>query len=253
MRRNSRWAACLAVFVVASLARSSPAINILVYDDNSVHQLAATAALNIDAGSVIGNAANFNTLLTSQVWDVVLIDCPSNTPSGGWGPTISYVNGGGRAVMSFWDWDNDAAAGDPALLPAFGLTGANSMSLTGQTLTDTGASNIFLGVSMPNSDWHDHWFDDGDGYTFTLASGTVGLANLTSVAGPVIAQGNNGRTIAAFVIDEAGDTWIADGSGVQLWENMALATAIPEPTSVALLAFGAIAFVPLARGLRRGA
>ncbi|MEM7204695.1 MAG: hypothetical protein AAF628_30840 [Planctomycetota bacterium] len=195
-------------------------IDILVYDDGSVNALAAQAAMATDSmGTVVADTNTFNALLSSETWDVVAIDCPSTTPSGGWNPTINYVRRGGRAVMSFWDWDNDSGQGDPNLPPAFEVQVATSISLNGQTLVDSGTQFsrcLFRGVSMPNSDWNDNWTDDGDEF------GTLGSAmGLADIGGrPVKVLGNQGRTIATFAVDEAGATWLKDGSGTQLWKNM---------------------------------
>jgi len=223
---------------------------ILVYDENTVNHLAATAAAAISPTRVVGNAATCNVLLTSQGWTAVLIDDPSTIPTGGWQPTINYINSGGRVAMSFWDWDNSAGYGSPGLLPAFGISSATGFSLNGRTLTDAGTTSLFSGVSMPNSQWNDHWGTDGGGFTFTLASGTIGMANLSGVTGTVMALGNSSHTIGAFLIDEAGNTWLSNGSGARLWENM-YAIIVPEPHSLSLLAVGIVFVAGLALRRRR--
>ena len=204
--------------------------NILVYDTNSAHGLAATAATNISpGGTTVAGAATFNTQLTTGgPWDVVLVDCPSSIPTGAWTDLINYVNGGGKAAMSFWDWDNSSGFGDPALTGAFDVSVSSTFSLQGQTLFDSGTSSVFAGVTMPNSDWHDHWVDDGD--NFTPQGSATGIGHLGNPATPCMVLGNGGTTIAAQVIDEAGDTWLGDGSGVQLWENLFAAVAGPSLT-----------------------
>ena len=212
--------------------------DILVYDNDTFHSLAQTAAFNLDpGGTVVADMFNFNALLVSQAWDVVAVDVPSDIPVGGWGDLINYVNGGGAAVMAFWDWDDDNGFGDPNLPPAFGVSISSSFSWSGQTLFDSGTSGVFAGVTMPNNDWHDHWTDDGD--QFNLLAGSVGLAHIGAPATPVMVLGNNARTIAAPVFDEAGDTWLGDGSGVQLWENMM--TLVPGPGAMALLGLAGLA------------
>ena len=192
--------------------------DILVYDHNTHHNLAQQAALIIDpGGTVVAASGNFNALLVSQEWDAVAVDVPSTVPSEGWGALITFVNDGGRVAMAFWDWD-DNGPGDPLLSPAFDVTPATKISLSGLTLFDSGTSSVFAGVTMPNSIWHSHWGDDGD--EFIPDPGAVGLAHIGNLLQPVMVLGNSGRTIASFLIDEAGDTWLNDGSAVQLWENM---------------------------------
>ena len=231
-----------AVLVSISCAQIAAA-DILVYDQSSEHHFAATAAANIDPAAVIANAGSFNALLASQSWDAVLIDCPSTQPTGGWQPTIDFIGNGGKVAMSFWDWDNNSGAGHPDLVSAFGSSGiAETVSLDGRTLVDAGTTAVFDGVSMPNSDWHDHWADDGDAFGFALASGTIGMASLSGIADPIMVLGNGGRTIAAFIIDEAGNTWLNNGSGVRLWENMYY-SLVPEPNSSSLLIIAGFALL----------
>ncbi|MEM7311269.1 MAG: hypothetical protein AAF682_31675, partial [Planctomycetota bacterium] len=187
--------------------------NILVYDTDTQNSLATTAAQNLSFfGTTVADSADFNTLLGSGPWDAVAVDCPNVNPVGGWQPLIDYVNGGGRVVTSFWNWDSE-----PALASAFDVFVTGTFSLASQTLEDEETSPAFLGVTMPNSDWSDFFFDDGD---FFATVGSVSMATLSGTDDAVMARGNDGRTIAAPVLDEAGGTWLVDGSGVRLWENM---------------------------------
>jgi hypothetical protein len=193
---------------------SAAVTNILVYDHNTHHNLAQTAAFALSpGGTVVANSATFDGLLAGGPWDVVAVDCPSNIPLSGWTALTNYVTGGGRVVLSYWDWDVN-----PALMTAFECSLSSSIDWTGQTLQDSGTSTLFSGVTMPNSDWHNHWGDDGD--RFNPLGTAVGLAHIGSPATPVMVLGNGGKTIASSVLDEAGDTWLNDGSGVALWTNM---------------------------------
>ncbi|MEM7311498.1 MAG: hypothetical protein AAF682_32855, partial [Planctomycetota bacterium] len=187
--------------------------NILVYDADAVNSFAATAAQNVSFfGTTVAGIWDFNTLLGSGTWDAVVVDCRNVYPAGGWDPLADYVNAGGRVVMSFWNW-----GGESSLAAAFDVVVTGSFSLSSESLVDEKTSPAFLGVTMPNSDWNDTVVDDGD-YFATL--GSVPMARLAGSDDAVMARGNAGRTIAAPVFDEAGGTWIVDGSGVRLWENM---------------------------------
>ena len=213
----------------ASLHAASPQTTgvgpaVLVYESGSNHQFALTAAQNLFPTSVtVSASSNFNTLLASQAWEVVVMDCPGATPAGGWQPLVDYVNAGGVAVVSFWDWDG----GGTILLAPFELSATFTFGLVGQNFQDSGTSNVFQGVTMPNSDWHSHWNDDGD--EFTPAGTAIGLGHFANPATPTMVLGNEGRTIATFVFDESGDTWIADGSAIRLWENMITTVFEREP------------------------
>ena len=68
------------------------------------------AANNLSpGGTTIAGSATFDGLLASQTWDVVALDVPSTAPASGWAGLINYVNGGGRVVLSYWDWDAEAS------------------------------------------------------------------------------------------------------------------------------------------------
>ena len=210
---------------------------ILVYDANTQHGLAWTAAQNLaGGGAVLAGSGDFDAQLGAGGWDVVAVDCPSTIPAAGWGALAAYVNGGGRVVMGYWNWD-----AEPGITQAMGATStAGDVSwVDGSTvLTDMGTSGIFAGVTMPNSSWHNHWADDGD--RFNLASGSTGLAQIGGSGAAVMFAGNDGRTIGSSVLDEAGDIWLADGSGVQLWENM-MTYVLPGPGALALLGLAGLA------------
>lgn len=210
------------ILAASPVAMSSPQTagadpQILVYDNaNTSFSLAQTAANNLYPTSVtVANASTFNSTLNSQAWDAVLLDCPGNTPTGGWTDLVNFVDNDGVAVLSFWDWDGSSNA---ILLTPFEVSSPVSFGLTSQTFTDSGTSEVFEGVTMPISDWASRWSDDGD--EFTPINGAVGLGHFGNPAKLTMVLGNEGRTIATFVHDESGPTWIGDGSGVRLWENM---------------------------------
>ncbi len=192
---------------------------VLVYDEDTGHRLAQKAAFEVSpGGTTTAQLENFNERLTQTTWDVVLVDAPNFPPLGGWGDLADFVNGGGHAVMSFWDWDNSLGAGDPALNVAFEVSPAGDLDLTGQELLDSGVSGVFEGVTMPNSDWGTSWLDDGD--RFEVDGLAIGLAHVGNPTKPVMVWGNAGRTVATFLIDELGSVWQSDGSGITLWGNL---------------------------------
>jgi hypothetical protein len=227
--------ACIAQ---VSAVRLATADSILVYDHNTHHQLALQAAQSIPGTIVVrADRSTFDALLRSQTWDLVLADMPGFTPFAGLGTFAGYVNGGGKAAMSFWLWQDE-----PELSSAFGVLSVNSISLNQATLYDFATTNVFAGVTMPTSEWHDHWVDDGD--VFSLTRGGLFLAGVAPDSSGVMALTNSGRTIAAPLFDEAGNTWLDDGSGVRLWRNMIdtltgeTLAPVPEPGTLTLLALG---------------
>jgi hypothetical protein len=218
MKSGRTISVLLAAAVLCVSAAASA--DILVYDNNAINGYAQAAANNLSATVTVATTSDFNTLLNSQAWEVVLVDCPSTPPAGGWTDLINYVNAGNEVVMSFWDWDNDAGQGDPGLATAFGYTTATSFSLSDgvstlvESATGAGAA-VFAGVpGMPHNSWFDNWSDDGDAYTFGGASQAI--AELQGNPDPVTIVNGNFNAIATFAVDE----WMGAGA-VEFWEGMA--------------------------------
>jgi hypothetical protein len=209
--------------LVANACRSG-ARDVLVFDTSSYQHFAQTAAATVAAAVTVRGASDFNSTLTARPWDLVLVDCPGEIPLTGWADLVAFANGGGRTVMSFWDWDNDSGYGDPALLPPFGITSTSSFGLVDGASTlsaTTTAAGVyaFAGVpEMPHSSWFDSFSDDGDGFSSSGAA----IANLSGVPGSVVVQSPSGRGVASFVVDE----WQGDGAA-DLWRNLALRVLPP--------------------------
>ena len=207
-RTNVFMLAALAGGVMASAAQAQ----ILVYDQNSRNSYALAAAERVRPGDVVrAGSGDFNALLASGGWELVVMDFPSTAPTGGIDTLANFVNDGGRAILSTW-----FAQYTPAVFDAFGATGGTSISTVGQTLESTGtalADAVFDGVPMPHSLWFNNW--GSDGAAFTTQPGTEVIATLNG-AGQVVISANEGRSIASFVIDE----WNGLDGAVQLWENM---------------------------------
>ncbi len=143
-----RLSSIVGLAVASAVGGQAMATAILVFDENSQHGLAWTAAQNLaGGGAVLSGMADFDTQLAAGGWDVVAVDCPSNIPAAGWGALEAYVNGGGRVVMTYWDWDGSYVPHN--LVSAFGATATTGDVSwgAGTSLTDMGTSSIFAGVT----------------------------------------------------------------------------------------------------------
>ena len=208
----------LALFgAIAGTSQDSSAQNILVFD-NSNHKSAELAANLLSPGNVtLATSANFETLIPSLPWDLILVSNPTTKPSS-WAPLASFVTSGGRVAMSHWDFDLTSYPGMSALVTAFEVVNAGSISTSGQTLTDSLTTSIFSGIPTPIIDWHNHWGDDGD--VFTPVGSAIGVAHFGNPAAPTMVLGNAGRTMVMPVFDELGDTYITPGLDIQIWQNV---------------------------------
>lgn len=226
----------VALGLVLGIVGQAKAFNVLVYDDNTVNQRAQAALNSLAMPYTVGNSATFNTLLLGGGWNLVVVDCPSNTPAS-WTPLINYIGGGGRVIMSFWDLDNSAGVGDPA------LPGAFDVSVTADFLTPQNVYRWNPGhpiFNNPNAvgnltSWDDtYWVDDGDELA-VLAGGVAvaGFATVPTSGRAAIVLGNGGRTIYnGFLFDE-----LNDPTGTNLIANE-ITYMIPEPGTMALVGLG---------------
>jgi len=208
--------------LVANACRTG-AFDVLVLDGGSINSWAVGGVLGIAANYSVVDASQFNAFLTApdRHWDLVLVDCPSSPPTGGWDDLIAYVNAGGKAVMSFWDWGNDSGVGHPGLASAFGFTSTTSIDIGTadwyEPALTQGGAYAHAGVGeLPTNLWVGPWGDDGDVFGLAPGSEAIGVLNGGAVSGPVVIGNPAGNAIAVFLID----LWDS-GEAAVLWRNLA--------------------------------
>ena len=233
------------VFMLAGPAFAVP--QILVYDDNTHNQRAQAAVASLSLPFTVGDETTFNTLLGGSTWDLVVVDCPSNVPDAPkWTPLINYIGGGGKAIMSFWDLDNNSGQGDPALPGAFGVSASGEFTSPLTVYRWNAAHPIF---TTPNpvgdlTSWTDSWVDDGD--KLTVLAGAQALAGFTgsATAGEAaIVLGNGGLTIYnGFLFDELNDPTGTDLVANEVQYLLGVRPVIPAPGAIVLGGIG-VSFV----------
>lgn len=231
----------LACTVLLGVAPRAHAASILLYDHLASTNNAGQALTGLGLAYTSSNPSDFNTLLASQAWDLVLMDVPSTLPAGGFGGLVDYINGGGAAIMSFWTLQTEAA-----LAAAFGVSVAASFNTPRDVFPWDAGHPIFNGVGALNS-WSDHWADDGDALDSAGATFLGGFTAAPTAGEGAIALHNGGRTIYnGFLFDE-----MLGPAGIRLIQNEiqfvldASPQPVPEPGTMALVASG------LALALRR--
>jgi len=220
----------VATVLLASTTIASAA-SILLYDENTSNDIPQQALSNLGMAYTVAGSGNFNSLLTTGgPWDLVIMDVPSTIPSGGFSALGTYIAGGGRAMLSYWDLDID-----PSLASAFEASVASSFTTPQNVHSWNAGHPVWAGVGSLTS-WNDIWGDNGDrlnatGSGVALGGFVPGAGTLNEAA---IVLGNGGRTIVnGFLFDEINDT-----NGVRLVENeirfLLDGTAVPEPGTLAL-------------------
>lgn len=92
--------------------------NVLVYDDNSTDGRALDACARVGGLTCTrAMSGDFVTRLSGSSWDLVVVDLPSNEPTGAWqSALIAHVTAGGRAIHS--QWNSSSLMGIPAAFQA---------------------------------------------------------------------------------------------------------------------------------------
>ncbi|UCG58365.1 MAG: hypothetical protein JSU70_02435 [Phycisphaerales bacterium] len=233
----------MTMLVVVMLAGPAFAVpQILVYDHNTDNQRAQAAVTSLSLPFTVGDQTTFNTLLGGSTWDLVVVDCPSNVPDAPkWTPLINYIVGGGKAIMSFWTLQSEAA-----LATAFDVS-VNSSFNTPQTVYRWDASHPIFTTPNPVGDltsWSDGWADDGD--RLTVLAGAQALAGFTgspSAGEAAIVLGNSGRTLYnGFLFDELNDPAGTDLIANEVQYLLTGGTVIPAPGAIVLGSIG-VSFV----------
>ncbi|MCL4806639.1 MAG: hypothetical protein KJ062_02415 [Thermoanaerobaculia bacterium] len=198
MRNVVRSLAVLAIVLLA--AGTANAQNVLVYDDNSNDAVAATACTNLGYACTVAGSGDFLTQLTGGSWALVVMDYPSNHPSGDWQTALAaYVTGGGRAILTGWD-----AGALGSLAPVFGVTlGATHDALTFQRWDSHplfASPNVVPATMAPAGD---DWGDNGFYLTASAGSAAAGFTPAPTAGQAAIVVGNGGLTIwNGFLFDD---------------------------------------------------
>jgi len=176
---------------------------ILLYDNNDPEMHVAKEALNrLNYPFTICNDDTLDTNLGAQSWDLVVIDCPNWKPTFGWTDFISYVDGGGHAILSTW-----ALTSETDLCAAFDATAVEDVD-TPATIYDWDAGPPLFDFhqTLPTtlSGWLDYWISTrtrlsptGDGIAL------AGFAASPTADQAAIVCGNDYRTfLNGFLYDD---------------------------------------------------
>ena len=204
----------------------STALSILIYDHNSIHQHGLTALANLGFAFTRGVSEDFVTLLTSQTWDIVIMDFPSNYPGGDWEtPLVNHIAGGGRVIISFWDLDVFTNLKTALQVATNGEESSGTAVTSKWTNGPDGGDRIWL---KPNpltgfiGDGHSHWGDKGDHLSTSGSTAVGGFVTPPTATDASVVIGNSGRTVVlGFLTDLLNNDDSGNGKpdGVDILEN----------------------------------
>ena len=131
------------LFVLAMLVGTAAGQSILVYDQNTQNQAGQAAAMRASMMVNVVGSATFATEVMTGTYDLVLVDLPSNEPSGSWQMALeTYIAAGGRVIHSQWN----AGSFTPTLAAAMEVTNAGSHQT--QDLYEWNGHPIFSSPNM---------------------------------------------------------------------------------------------------------
>jgi hypothetical protein len=185
------------------------------HGQSSAYPVVALDNLGLVYKYVYDDGAAFLGNLTSQSWDLVVVDEPGLTVESAYDALNSYVSGGGKLVISTYHMSDTPSS---SLWATLGVANPVSFDTPIDVFQlDTSHSIFHRPNTLPNplTGWTDYWADDGDAVEVI---GT-GVAIGGNEGGPMLVVGNGGRTIFnGFLWDE-----LTSGSpkpyGVALIEN----------------------------------
>jgi hypothetical protein len=231
--------------------------SVLVFDHLSANQTTRAALDLLGLDYTPSTLLDFNDQLANGIWDLVIVEANDEIPvdlpgipqygSEDWDALRAYVEGGGQAILSFWDGAGDLYEN----LDVRGLFGVNTFGsfnlsdLTGRTVTPWVAHPVFdgpAGTVGPLTQWTDNGFFDGSELAWSQNIGgqpdAIPLAGWTAseqVLQASIVLFNDGRTIYnGMALDR-----LDHPQAVVLMANeVAFLTQVPEAGSAGLLALG---------------
>tara|TARA_R110002049_G_scaffold4601_6_gene32852 strand:- start:25870 stop:26637 length:768 start_codon:yes stop_codon:yes gene_type:complete len=231
----------LLVCVALLCAPKADAAAILHYDDDSITggNVVGQALTSLGEVPTVTDHANFATDLGSQPWDLVVVDISANAISApNVASLIGYVNGGGKAILSYWDLDSV-----PALATAFEASVANDFFSPQSVHAWAPGHPIFNqpnAVASPITFTGTTFIDNGDELDAIgggMALGGFSPAPMAGQAGIVL--GNGGRTIVnGWLFDDLESIPGIDFTANEINFVLNGAAVVPEPTSLAVFGLG---------------
>ena len=260
----------LLIYLVAGLFSTLRAQEILLYDHEAVRMNTRTVLGDLGLSFSSSTIDSFNTQLSAQPWDLVIIDAPGEIPvdinsgavpeygSTEWDDLRTYISGGGKVIMSFWEASDSPTFGytEMTVPEDFGLiqTGSalyNNVSDGHQAvhIWDSGHA-FFDGITGPLTPADDFNPAPVNFILGTKLNATTGIPVAGFNPDPAqtfqsaIIVGNGGNTVYnGFLFDE-----LVSDDGRRLIANEIQALLIPEPGALGLVLFG---FALIAQRLRR--
>lgn len=230
-----KWVASVLFLMLAGKALAQAALYYVDFEatqNRPHHGLAAFNELNVNA--TVFESESFADALAGGGYSFVLIESYGNTlDSRDITALITFIQGGGRAVVNYWDLDSSSA-----LQAALGVSVAQDIFTPQPISIWEGAhpANNGLAGTLALGENANSWSDDGD--KLTLLSGSIALAGYTSTptAGEAaIVLANDGRTIVNGFLA----TDFSESDMVALYKaQITTVAAIPEPSTYTLLAVG---------------
>jgi PKD repeat protein len=192
---------------------------LLLYESSPYLHVGLEALNRLNQRAWLADDFDFNTMLASQSWNMVVGDVPNWVPqeAGNWQPFADWIGAGGYALLSTWNLENQTA-----LAAAFGVSaGPNLDEVPPVYEWDTGPPLFDFREQVPTAitSWLDYYWDLGVDANRLTSTGpdTVEIAGFT--VGPTtgeaaVVMGNGGRTlIDGFLWDD--EYQDADGDGLQ--------------------------------------
>jgi thermitase len=204
--------------------------NVLVYSDDyavtpgSRYVIIALNSLGISYTYFADDPWGFDSALTSQSWDLVVVDhCNYYALGNYWNELDDYVRNGGRLVLSTFDIDGSNSV-PTTLWDTLGVRWVSDMYSPEPVYRWIPSHPIF---TFPNTvgdltSCSDEYWDNGDHVAPTTGTAVGGFTSSPGTDDAAIVVGNAYPTVLfSFILDEFRHDDNGDGKldAVELWEN----------------------------------